>query len=154
MSQFAPKSVRLVGKITLTGPVDEVFQLFSPLGEKLWVPDWKPELLHPPGVSWEAGLIFRTREETGDAIWAVTHLDRTAHTVQYYRLEPDRYVARIEVSCMAEAEQTTAASTVYEFIGLSESGNAEIAAMTQESYDQKMARWTRWINAYLARRTP
>src|SRR5262249_45979653 len=72
MSQFASKAVRFVGKISLTGPVDEVFQLFSPLGERLWVPDWKPELLHPPGVSWEAGLIFRTREEAGDAIWMVT----------------------------------------------------------------------------------
>src|SRR3990172_4006129 len=137
MSQFASKSSRLVGKITLAGPVDEVFQLFSPLGEKLWVPDWNPELLHPPEVSWEAGLIFRTREETGDAIWVVTLLDRAAHKVEYYRVEPGRYVARIEVSCAGNAEQTTEASTVYEFIGLSESGNAEIAAMTQDSYGQK-----------------
>lgn len=128
--------------------------MFSPLGEKRWVPDWNPELLHPPSVSWEAGLIFRTREEAGDAIWVVTRLDRAAHTVEYYRVEPGRYVARIEVSCVGNAEQTTEASTVYEFIGLSESGNAEIAAMTQDSYSQKMARWTRWINGYLAGRTP
>jgi hypothetical protein len=46
-------------------------------------------------------------------------------------------------------EQVTEASTVYEFIGLSESGNAEIGAMSQDDYDQKMARWTRWINACL-----
>lgn len=154
MSQFASKSVRLVGKITLAGPVEEVFQLFSPLGEKLWVPDWNPEILHPPGASWDVGLIFRTREETGDAIWAVTRLDRAAHTVEYYRVEPGRYVTRIKVSCVGNGKQTTEASTVYEFIGLSESGNAEIAAMTQNNYDQKMARWTRWINGSLEGRTP
>jgi hypothetical protein len=103
MSPFVSKSARLVGTITLAGLVDEVFQLFSPLGEKLWVPDWNPELLHPPEVSWKAGLIFRTREETGDAIWVVTRLDRAEHTVEYYRVEPGRYVARIEVSCAGDA---------------------------------------------------
>jgi hypothetical protein len=125
VSQFASKSVRLLGKITLAGRVDEVFQLFSPLGERRWVPDWNPELLHPPGVSWEEGLIFRTREETGDAIWVVTRLDRVRHEVEYHRVEPGRYVARIEVGCAEVADQVTEASTLYEFIGLSESGNAE-----------------------------
>jgi hypothetical protein len=40
MVQFTSKSVRFAGKIALFGTVDEVFQLFSPLGEKLWAPDW------------------------------------------------------------------------------------------------------------------
>jgi len=31
------------------------------------VPGWDPELLHPPGVEWEEGLVFRTREESGGA---------------------------------------------------------------------------------------
>jgi len=52
---------------------------FSPLGERLWVPDWEPEILHPPGESWAQGLIFRTREEKGDAVWLVTALDRAGH---------------------------------------------------------------------------
>jgi hypothetical protein len=36
---------------------------------------------------------------------------------------------------------------------LSEAGNAEIAAMTQESYSQKMMRWSKWINEYLRKIT-
>jgi hypothetical protein len=149
MEQFKSKSVLLVGNLNLNGPVDEVFQLFSPLGEKLWVPDWNPELLHPLGVSWEERLIFRTREETVDAIWVVTRLDRALHRVEYHRVEPGRYVARIEIICTARTKRTTKASTIYEFIGLSDSGNTEIAAMTQEEYDQKMVRWSNWINKYL-----
>jgi hypothetical protein len=154
MTQFASKSTRFAGTIKLAGPVDEVFPLFSPVGERLWVPDWEPELLHPPGVSWEVGLIFRTREETRDAIWVVTRLDHAAHRVEYYRVEPGRYVARIEVSCVGRAEHITEASTVYEFIGLSESGNAEIEAMTLGNFNQKMARWIDWINGYLAGPNP
>jgi hypothetical protein len=128
--------------ITLAGPVEEMFYLFSPLDEKLWVPDWNPELLHPPGVCWQEGLIFRTQEEMGDAIWVVTRLDCTAHYVEYHRIEPGRYVARIVVRCSAIADRVTEVLTTYEFIGLSESGNGEIAAMTEDAYAKKMARWS------------
>ncbi len=147
MNEFISRSIRLAGAITLAGPVDEVFQLFSPLGEKQWVPGWNPELLHPPGALWEEGLIFCTKEEMGDAIWIVTRLDHARHEVEYHRVEPERYVARIRVHCAAVAERTTEVSTSYEFIGLSDRGNSEIAAMTPDSYAEKMARWTAWINA-------
>jgi len=128
-----------------------VFPLFSPVGEKLWVPGWDPELLHPAGTEWAEGLVFRTREERGDAIWIVTRLDRPAHDVEYHRVEPDRYVARIHVHCVAAGQAATDASVEYEFIGLSESGNAEIAAMDEPGYAAKMARWTQWINDHLRR---
>jgi hypothetical protein len=153
VTDFVSRSVRLVASITLEGSVEEVFPLFSPLGEKHWVPDWNPELLHPPGVVWEEGLVFRTGEEMGEAIWVVTRLDRALHQVQYHRVEPGRYVARIEVRCSAAADGATEASTEYEFIGLSRRGNDEIAAMSQKGYVQKMARWRGWINAYLEGRT-
>jgi hypothetical protein len=146
MTEFVSRSIRLAGSITLRGPVGKVFPLFSPLGEKRWVPEWSPQLLHPPGAVWEEGMIFRTREETGDAIWTVTRLDPGRHEVRYERVEPERYVARIEVRCSETAAGTTEASTVYEFVGLSRKGNDEIAAMSQEGYAEKMARWERWIN--------
>lgn len=146
---FTAKSVTLKGDIALSGSIDKVFEFFSPLGEKLWVPDWDPELLHPDGASWEEGLLFRTREETGDAIWVITRLDRNTHSVTYHRVEPGRYVARINVRCRELPEQKTGATTTYTFVGLSDSGNQEIAAMTQQAYDEKMARWQRWINEYL-----
>ena len=152
MTEFISKSVRLVGTLSLHGPIEEVFPLFSPQGERLWVPDWSPELLHPPATDWAAGLIFRTKEETGDAIWVVTQLDLATHTVEYYRVEPGRYVARIVVECTAVDKELTRGATSYEFIGLSEAGNAEIACMTQESYGQKMERWSAWINDYLVKR--
>jgi len=134
MSRFSPKSIHLYGAISLSGSVEEVFPLFSPQGERLWVPGWDPELLHPPGTDWAEGMIFRTVEEMGEAIWLVTRLEREAHKVEYVRVEPGRYVARVAVSCSAVGDRLTEAATSYEFIGLSEVGNAEIAGMTQESY--------------------
>jgi len=146
---FSPNALTLTGEISVGGAVDHVFSLFSPDGEKLWVPQWDPEFLHPPGITWERGLVFRTKEEHGDAIWIVTMLDRSHHRVEYHRVEPSRYVARVEVSCRPISATQTQVQTSYQFIGLSDAGNSEIAAMTDTEYRMKMARWQDWINRHL-----
>jgi hypothetical protein len=146
---FAAGTRIFAGEFTVKGLVDQVFSLFSPIGEKCWVPQWEPELLHPAGVAWERGLVFRTWEETGDAIWIVTELDRPGHKVEYYRVETSRYVARVEVDCRAFSGAETIVKTIYEFIGLSKVGNDQIATMTEANYKAKMTRWQNWINTYL-----
>ena len=78
-------------------------------------------------------------------MWVVSRLERLAHRVGYYRIEPERYVARIYVACRSAGRGTTEASVAYTFIGLSEAGNRDIAAMTQADYVEKLARWERWI---------
>jgi hypothetical protein len=42
-------------------------------------------------------------------------------------------------------------TVAYTFVGLSDGGNQEIAAMTQQAYDEKMGRWQNWIDAHLER---
>jgi hypothetical protein len=145
MGRFHPRTITLRGRVVVGAELDNAFPLFSPEGERLWVPGWEPEILHPDDDTWREGQIFRTREEMGDAVWLITRLHRHSHQVEYHRIEPQRYVARVEVSCRALGDQATEASVTYSFVGLSEAGNREIAAMTQESFDAKMSRWTEWI---------
>lgn len=152
MSCLCPRAITFQGQVVADGEVGEVFLLFSPGGEKLWVPGWEPEFLYPSGTDWAQGQIFRTREETGEAVWIVTRLDHAQHTVEYHRVEPRRYVARIEVNCRPTHDHRTRVAVAYSFIGLSEKGNQEIDAMTQHAYDAKMGRWTAWINNHLASR--
>ena len=144
---FSPASAEFTGELGIAWPADEAFELFSPLGEKRWVPGWNPELLHPPGATWERGLIFRTTEMYGDAVWLVTAFDRAARDVEYYRVEPGRYVARVRVQCVAADDRRSRVHVTYAFVGLSDSGNAEILQMTRADYDAKMQRWERWIAA-------
>jgi hypothetical protein len=148
---FAAKSIELIGGFKLSASPGAVFDLFSPLGEKLWVPGWDPELVHPPGVAWAHGLIFRTREELGEAIWVVTALDQARHEVEYHRVEAGRYVAKVSVQCRGDADLQTDVRVVYRFVGLSEAGNREIEAMSAQSYEEKMKRWQGWIHTYLSR---
>jgi hypothetical protein len=145
---FTPRACTLRGGFAVRGPVETVFPLFSPDGERKWVPGWDPEILHPP-TGWEQGQIFRTREERGDAVWVITRLDRARHEVEYHRVEPGRYVAHIEVRCHAVSDRETEVTTAYSFIGLAAAGNEDIAAMTQAAYDAKMSRWAEWIELSL-----
>lgn len=149
MIDFLPRTLVLGGRISVNAPLWRAFELFSPDGERLWVPGWDPEILQPRGTSWEEGLLFRTREENGEAIWIITRLDPVSCHVRYHRVEPGRYIARIDVRCTAASPESTEVATTYAFTGLSESGNEEIARMSQESYDAKMARWSVWIDALL-----
>jgi hypothetical protein len=149
---FAARAVDLSGGFAVAAPLDAVFELFSPMGEKRWVPEWNPELLHPPGVEWERGLIFRTQEELGEAVWVVTVLDRERHEVEYHRIEPGRYVARVRVRCRARGARQTEVEVQYGFVGLSDAGNRDIDAMSQAAYEQKMRRWQGWISDCLSDR--
>ena len=149
IDNFVPRSITLQGRIQIAAPANAAFRMFSPLGEKLWVPGWDPELLYPANSTWQEGLIFRTREETGDAVWIVSQLDMSAYRVTYYRLEPTRYAVRVEVRCNPITDELTEAVTEYSFVGLSHDGNDAIAAITQDSYDAKMARWANWIDMCL-----
>jgi hypothetical protein len=152
-ASFVSGFAEFTGRLSVPAPIERVFSLFSPLGERNWVPEWEPELLHPPGVSWAVGQIFRTGEEKGEAVWIVTALDPKTHRVEYHRVEPGRYVARIRVACSASGEGPTAVTTAYAFVGLSDDGNADIRAMTEAAYREKMERWERWIAAHIGGRT-
>jgi hypothetical protein len=150
VSAFTPLTCTLRGRFVAPGAIEDVFPLFSPEGERSWVPGWDPEILHPAS-GWEQGQIFRTREEQGEVVWVITRLDRARHEVEYHRVEPGRYVARVEVRCRAVADHETAVATAYSYVGLAEAGNRDIAALTPAAYDAKMARWAEWIAGHLRR---
>jgi hypothetical protein len=71
----------------------------------------------------------------------------------YHRIEPGHLVARIEVRCAALCGDRTEATVAYSFVGLSETGNDAIGAMTGEDYAAKMARWAGWIGESFERQS-
>jgi hypothetical protein len=148
---FTSELAEFSGRFSVSGPADFIFELFSPHGERAWVPNWNPRTLHPPDGSWQRGQIFLTQEEQGEAVWIVTGLNRQEHDVEYHRVEPGRYVARVRVRCTDVDGGSVEVVTSYAFVGLSPEGNDEIAAMTRQAYDAKMTRWQRWIGECLSR---
>ncbi len=149
MTHFTPSTIELSGSVRVALSVDDTFALFSPEGERLWIREWDPELLYPRGADWTQGQIFRTKEERGDGIWVISALDRAEHTVEYYRVEANRYVARVRVRCHGQGPSRTRAEVSYLFVGLTAQGNADIGEMTVDAYAEKMTRWERLIQEYL-----
>jgi hypothetical protein len=150
-------SIELDGRLVVEAPVDAAFALFSPVGEKAWVPGWEPEILHPPGSTWEPGLVFRTRDGEREVVWLVSSLDRLKHEVEYHRVEAGQHVARVRVACAARSPRQTEVRVRYLFVGLSDAGNRQIALMTAEAHGERMREWQRLIREHLERqdgRTP
>jgi hypothetical protein len=137
------RSIHLEGGFSLSEPIDVAFPLFSPLGEKAWVPGWEPELIHPPGSQWAEGLMFRTPGLPNPAIWVVARLEN--HHVRYNRYEMPDLVVSVDVECKSLGERSTAVTVGYSFVSLTAAGDEAVAAMSERRYEQKMRDWKRLI---------
>jgi hypothetical protein len=147
---FKPESRTMKGCVHVAAPIEEAFQLFSPLGELAWVPEWQPELLWPPDVEWAAGQVFRTRHAGQESVWFVAQLDRQKHEVTYHRVDAGVSATSIHVACEAHGERKTVARVEYRFVGITDEGNAFIRTQTQDAFDGKWVNWEKWIAAALS----
>ena len=59
-------------------------------------------------------------------------------------------MARVDVRCAPRGADQTEVRVTYTFVGLSEVGNQDIAAMSPQAYEEKMGRWRDWIVKALA----
>jgi hypothetical protein len=148
---FVPKVAIFRGSIAIPASPARVFPLFSPAGERLWVPQWNPEHIYPQGGEWAENQVFRTVEHSGNAIGVVSKLEVEECHVIYFRVEPSKYVAKVEVRVKHASLEGSEVSVVYTYIGLTEQGNEEIRGMTSVSYEAKMQRWSVWLTQYLTR---
>ena len=149
MDAFRPSTASFTGRLSVQADPVDAFPLFSPQGERSWVPGWNPEILSSRGGEWRQGQIFRTRDEHGEAIWVVSRLDLKIHEVEYHRVQSGRYVAQVVVRCRPSGRQRSEVTVSYSFVGLSATGNREIEAMTQGAHDEKLECWARWIAGHL-----
>ena len=151
-ANFVAQGVTRTGSIVLEGTIEKVFPLFGPVDEKKWVAGWEPEVVYPATAVMEQGMVFRTRDGEDQFTWVMTHLDPARHEVTYHNVAPGFQVRRIEVRCRALAAERTEAVVTYSYVGLSERGNREIAAMDENAYVAKMKHWEQAINGYLTKR--
>lgn len=148
---FKAQHIVRSGTLQLEVPIDKAFPLFTPLGERDWVPGWDPTMLHPESGAAQLGTVFTT-QASGEAttLWSIAAYDGEQHYVKYARVTPGSRFGWVEVACTAVAPSLTEVEVTYTFTGLSEPGNAYINAMTASAYQKQMADWKALIVAYLA----
>jgi hypothetical protein len=67
--------IEVSGTLRVARAPADAFRFFTPEGERLWVPDWDPEDLHPADGALVAGLTFRTRHGGEQTVWLVSRCD-------------------------------------------------------------------------------
>lgn len=146
---FVPLAVVLRGSFRLDLDVGDAFPYFSPRGEEAWAPGWNPEMLWPTDASWVEGQVFRT----GETVWFVASLDRSARRVVYDRVDAGMAAVRVTVSCSPLPAGQTEVAVEYAFVGLTEAGNEEIARHDDATFGKRLSNWREWITAAGARAT-
>jgi hypothetical protein len=76
----------------------EATELFTPLGERRWVPDWEPEF--PAGLpddDTDPGTVFTTTAHGHTTVWVVA--DRNEFLVRYARVTRDLSAGTVSVEC-------------------------------------------------------
>jgi hypothetical protein len=150
MITFTPLRLTRSATIQLNAGPATVFPLFTPLGEKLWVPDWNPTIIYPASGDIELGAVFTTPHASGaPMVWTVVEAMPEHFRVAYVRVAPESHVAQISVQCAEAAPGSTDATVTYVFTGLSAQGNAYVAQHTESHYQQWIQQWETAINAYL-----
>ncbi|RUW97446.1 MAG: SRPBCC family protein [Mesorhizobium sp.] len=135
--------------IVLSGPVDRVFPLFSPIGESLWVAGWDPEFLHPQSGETRQGMVFRTTHGDETTLWACTHWDPRIHQVRYVRVTPDSRFGFVDVACRQVTSGDTEALISYTLTALSEAGRSYLSELTEDAFTGMIETWKVRIDASL-----
>jgi hypothetical protein len=133
---------RLTGSVDVPLRPDEALTLFTPAGEREWVPGWDPAF--PADEELSPGTTFNTHERT---VWVIA--DRTAHSLRYARVTPGVCAGTVEVRCEPAGSRTRAHVT-YDLTAL-----ADPAALDRfaHRYPAMLAHWQRLIAAAIRARS-
>ena len=71
--------------------------------------------------------------------------------MQYYKVEPGQKVGIIEVHCSALGKSLTRVEVTYEYIGMSDSGNAFVESFSLEVYEAFIGEWKILLEEYFER---
>ena len=148
----AKRAVRS-GTVRVNAGVDQAFQLFTPLGETRWSPEWRPRMVYPVGTGAQRDLVFLVpHHHGGEAVWIVDAYDPAAHRIEYVYVFPEHVACRISVHCEADGPDRTLARVTYTMTGLSEGGNHMVEELSEESFTRRMGHWEQLIATGLAKR--
>ncbi|NOY45956.1 MAG: hypothetical protein GXP50_10985 [Deltaproteobacteria bacterium] len=144
------KSVEHTKTFEIAAPVDELFPLFSPEGEKLWVPGWDyQDVMGTPELTEDYVFITESHDHGGGrAIWVVKAYDPEKRLVEFYKIEPYDKVGVVRVRCNRISDGLTEVEVRYKYIALSPRGEAFISSFTATVYDEFVGEWKSLLETY------
>lgn len=132
------------GSFELELPPAKALLLFTAPGEKLWIEEWDPIILH--GDGFESGTIFVTTNHGPNTYWTVSEFDTQARHAKYIRVTPESDTGTVDVNVTSNRTGGSTINITYQLTGLTPAGNEKLNASYSESdYAAMMQEWKRMI---------
>ena len=138
--------------ISLPLPIADCFALFTPIGEKDWVPGWQPRFLWPSDGRTTKGMVFLTGQGAEETFWTVVDFDEASHYARYCRITPGSRSVLVEIQCAATGLDQTEVEVRYTLTGHNEAGNQAVQAFTA-AFAAMIEEWRTLILNWLERKT-
>ena len=148
------KSITHTKAFEIAQPVEEMFPLFTPEGEKLWVPDWDyKNLMGTTELSENYVFLTGTHDHgTANSIWIVKKYDPKTHFVQYYKMEPKDKIGVVTVECTELEDEKTKVQVTYKYVALSTAGEKFISEFNNTAYENFIGEWQKLLTIYFQSR--
>jgi len=132
--------------------VEKLFPLFSPEGEKSWVPGWDYEnVMGTTELAEDYIFLTKTHDHgTTDAIWVVKKYDPKSHFIQFYKIEPEDKVGVVTVECTELETTRTKVQITYKYIALSATGEVFISGFDDSAYEEFIGEWQTLLSKHFA----
>lgn len=138
---------------TLGLPIEpaEALHLFTPEGERAWVPGWDPEPVHAPdGSLSREGAVFRTTHGGEETVWLVQRVDPSQGAADYVRITLGSRLGTVHVRCTDDGEGGSIVEVGYRLTALSATGEEALEKMTREAFEADIRGWRAAIEEFLA----
>jgi hypothetical protein len=147
-------TIQHTASFSIRQPIDAVFPLFSPEGEKRWVPGWDytNQMDTAPLAPDDVFTTTAHNHGTVAAIWIIGRYLPDEHVIQLYKIQPDDKVGTVTVQCRSRGPDQTTVQVTYKYTALSETGQEFIDSFTEEAYIGFIAEWRRLLEAHFAHR--
>lgn len=149
MPGFVALHVERTGELRVPLPLARAFPLFTPEGERSWVPGWNPVYLHPTHPSAEVGTVFTTHHGGEETHWLILQHEPARGIAEYARFAVGSRAGTVHVACTATETQQTMVRVSYALTALSPAGNVTLAALSWEAFHGMLAEWESAIHASL-----
>ena len=144
------KSITHTKAFKMNVPIADIFPLFSPEGEKHWVPGWDYiNVMGTTELSDDYVFLTKTHDHgTSDAIWIVKKYDPKLHFVQFYKIEPGEKIGVVTVKCTELEASKTMIRVTYKYLALSKGGEEFITVFNESTYEEFIDEWQKFLTNY------
>jgi len=122
--------------------------LFTPEGEREWVPGWNPT--YPEGEPSEtAGTVFITTHGHAQIAWVIHHIDRAEGSAAYSRVTAGHHAGTVTVRCTDHETDRCTVTVDYDMTALTDTNPAVLEAYNTESFAAMMEHWATTVTSIL-----